>query len=690
MDNERIPGMNNVGENNNFQDPQAGNSYSGYNGYDQNQYAGNGYNGYDQNQYAGNGYNGYDQNQYAGNGVSGYDQNQYAGNGYNGYDQNQYVGNAGYNQDGSRRIDASEYGIQNPVPGTQSPYASDQNPYAGGQNPYAGGQNPYAGGQNPYAGSQNPYAGGQNQYAGGQNPYAGGQNPYAGGQNQYTGGGQNPYTDAKAPVEDSSKGKKGKKKIAIIAGISAAVIALAICAVIFIPKLFKPKKEDIQKFITNTGKKVLAANELGDVIGGDNLCKVLAETGGRIRVKYTESKSSIDATLDYDVNSNSASSTVDIEHRGEKKSLQGFLKDGRFSATISPDMSGYYYVDIKNAMNEAMQSYIASIAGESAEAYSAYLAGISGASTDKVTEIYKKLIDSIEYSKDGTEKITLGSNTVKATKYVVTIPKEKLQEAISDAVDVAMESMANDMSGQANYIGLIKSYINSLISKDIVVNLYEYKDGIVAADFIYDINFMGQGIKFSVNLSFVGNDDPYSSLEGSVMFEMDQNKAEIYFGYDSHKTSNGAETSFNVKFINNGTSQDAMLFVVSYDESAQEVLVKSFFDNGIGGVRGKVLTNDHGNTFEVQFDKVFEVYPASSVDSFKTFKDVEASADSNIKDIDLFVGLYTDSSVKSPDGSAKLVNFFTASEEEFKSILSPELIEAIEKYKSRGGYDYDH
>ena len=34
--------------------------------------------------------------------------------------------------------------------------------------------------------------------------------------------------------------------------------------------------------------------------------------------------------------------------------------------------------------------------------------------------------------------------------------------------------------------------------------------------------------------------------------------------------------------------------------------------------------------------------------------------------------------------------FFTASEEEFKSILSPELIEAIEKYKSRGGYDYDH
>ena len=126
---------------------------------------------------------------------------------------------------GQQPYSQQPYGQQ---PYSQQPYG--QQPY--GQQPY--GQQPYD--QQPYG--QQPY--GQQPY--GQQPY--GQQPY--GQQPYN---QQPYGQQTAVKQKTAGSKLAPRIIGILAGV-AAVVALVVAGIKFIPGLFSPSGTPSQQFIS--------------------------------------------------------------------------------------------------------------------------------------------------------------------------------------------------------------------------------------------------------------------------------------------------------------------------------------------------------------------------------------------------------------------------------------------------------
>ncbi|SEF67331.1 hypothetical protein SAMN04487934_102101 [Eubacterium ruminantium] len=504
---------------------------------------------------------------------------------------------------------------------------------------------------------------------------------------------QNPYMNSTPPGGDKPvKPKKNVKKIAIISGIAVLVAAIAVCAVIFIPKLFKPKKEDIKKYITNTGKKVMTSNELTSIVGGDDLFKILVEEGGRIDFRTTHGSEQISASLSFDVKNQKAMATGVGNIDGKNYKGEFYFEDNKLYGNLSPDMTnGYYCIDIKNAFSDYVSSYIASVTGSGSGSLS-NVAGLTGAGLsedayNKLHKVYEDLMDEIDYSKDGSKTITLGNKSRKTTKYVITIPKEALQDAASKAMDILLESVSAQLGGQTNYLGMIKSYITALISKDIKINLYEYNDAVIAADFSYDINLMGQTMGLSFDLQFTGDENPFSAMDATLRFNVSTRGAiEIGCSYDSYKTANGAETSFNIR-TSDPNHQNSVTVVLSYDNSTQDIMIKTVESgHGSEGIHGKVVKNEPGSAMEIQFDKAFSISSDTSTD-VGTIAEIESNSNADVEPFDLFVGVYNDHAVTSVPSSSKIVNFFTASEEEFKSLLSPDVANSLGS--GNGGYDYD-
>ena len=84
-------------------------------------------------------------------------------------------------------------------------------------------------------------------------------------------------------------------------------------------------------------------------------------------------------------------------------------------------------------------------------------------------------------------------------------------------------------------------------------------------------------------------------------------------------------------------------------------------------IYGKVLSLEKGKKLEIQFD--------TRTDKNTFFE----PADVTTEPIDVFVGIYSDFTVEKVSDTSNLVNLLTPSEEEFKSILSQDLINELEK-----------
>ena len=92
--------------------------------------------------------------------------------------------------------------------------------------------------------------------------------------------GQQPQAGGKPPKVKKPKKPMTKGRLAAIIGSGVAVVALVICGVIFLPKLFKSDKEVVLDALAETYASYTKEEALNDLIGYDDILNAYNEKGG--------------------------------------------------------------------------------------------------------------------------------------------------------------------------------------------------------------------------------------------------------------------------------------------------------------------------------------------------------------------------------------------------------------------------
>lgn len=593
------------------------------------------------------------------------------------------------------RYDSGEGARPNPFDNMQAqgnPYTQG-NPYAQGS-PYTQG-NPYAQG-NPYVNMQNagaPQSAGMLQNGG---------MPNAGMQNLDAQGGMNPYFQGTPETPEGGKPAKKKmskgKKIGIISGIVVFVAALAVCGLIFIPKLLKPKKETIKKAFTASQTSFVEGNTVAADFGLVEMGSNIKNSGGKIVVKAKNPKNpadKVDLDLNLDWANKEASAILDVSDNGKDATFRGYANKDKGYFTADDLMTGYYFVDFATIASDYVSSYFAEEYGSSYnfnnslfDSFSSIgsVGAVSADQLQKLKDIFINLKDSIDYSKDGSKKLTLGGHSYDTTKYVLTISKKDLQNAVTDAFDILMSSAMGGSSNAEYYGAMLSSYISTIFSKDVKINLYVCDDRVVAMDAGYDIDVLGNRAGLSFEAQFEGEDDLFSALDASFKVTVDDRTMEFLLTYDSYETSNGSECVIGFKQIEDGDINQQIDYVVSYNRETSDIAITAKYPlsgDYFNAIYGKVLTLEKGKKIEIQFDTLADNSP------YNYYGSTNQQDDINYTDIDVFVGLYSDFTIEKVPSDAKLVNFFTSSESEFKSIMSQKMQDDFEEWIHPTIYETD-
>ncbi len=548
--------------------------------------------------------------------------------------------------------------------------------------------------QNPYT-QGNPYDNMQNMAAQG-TPV----NPY---DNMQAMAGDNPYYQGTPETPEGGKPAKKKmskgKKIGIISGIVAFVAILTVCGFIFIPKLFKPKKETIVKAVKASGTSIIEENTIVRDFGLVEMGESIKNNGGKVVVKARNPKNvddKIDVELDFDTVKQEASVLFDIADNNEKASGKAYANREKAYFTADDLMTGYYYIDFATAASEYINSYFAEEYGSS---YNGWNGGfldsfidldeagaISKEQLAQLKEIFTRLKDSIDYSKDGSKKLSLGGNSYDATKYVLTIPKKELQNAISDGFDVIMNSAVAGSSNGEYYAAMISSYISTIVSKDVKINLYVYDDKVIAMETGYEIDVIGNKASIDVKAQFEGKDNLFSAFDGSVKITVDNRTMEYVIKYDSYDTATGSEMVAEFMQIVEGDVNQQIECIINYNKETSDIVVTTKYPlsgDYFNSFSGKVLSLEKGKKLEIQFDTLTDNSPYNYYGA-TTQKDGV-----NYTDIDVFIGLYSDYTIEKVPSDAKLVNFFTDSESEFKSIMTQEMQNKFDEWLNPVVYEWE-
>ena len=490
------------------------------------------------------------------------------------------------------------------------------------------------------------------------------------------------------------------KKIGIISGIVAFVAILTVCGFIFIPKLFKPKKETIVKAVKASGTSIIEENTIVRDFGLVEMGESIKNNGGKVVVKAKNPKNvddKIDVELDFDTVKQEASVLFDIADNNEKASGKAYANREKAYFTADDLMTGYYYIDFATA---ALNISIRIFAEEYGSSYNGWNGGFLDSFVDldeagaiskeqlaQLKEIFTRLKDSIDYSKDGSKKLSLGGNSYDATKYVLTIPKKELQNAISDGFDVIMNSAVAGSSNGEYYAAMISSYISTIVSKDVKINLYVYDDKVIAMETGYEIDVIGNKASIDVKAQFEGKDNLFSAFDGSVKITVDNRTMEYVIKYDSYDTATGSEMVAEFMQIVEGDVNQQIECIINYNKETSDIVVfKTKYPlsgDYFNSISGKVLSLEKGKKLEIQFDTLTDNSPYNYYGA-TTQKDGV-----NYTDIDVFIGLYSDYTIEKVPSDAKLVNFFTDSESEFKSIMTQEMQNKFDEWLNPVVYEWE-
>ncbi len=339
-----------------------------------------------------------------------------------------------------------------------------------------------------------------------QQPYGqpmGGMNyqPYG----QPVGGGKPPKV--KKPL---SKGAIGG-----IIGGGIALVALIVCAIIFIPKLFRTDKEVIvDAFEATFGVEV--EEEIEDTIGAQEIADKFATTGGvrEYSMEITEESlgESVNVTMtdSIDVANKLANSSVVIGMDGNNIISANVVVDDTNTYIQLPEMiNGYFSLPNDNILQAVENSELGQMMGlegmpelNMADMY--FNLATSNSATElngEYVAIVERLWDSITYEKQGKAKISVNGETVTAKEYFITVPQDAIKDAIGEIWDAAIaEIVANPAAlaefgmdastfeaSMGSYSGMLKSFVQG----DLVIKVYIKDDKIVKILCADDISLLG-------------------------------------------------------------------------------------------------------------------------------------------------------------------------------------------------------
>ena len=455
----------------------------------------------------------------------------------------------------------------------QQPQQPDMNGYYG-QQPQQPDMNGYYG-QQPQQPDMNGYYGQQTQQPDmngyyGQQPVQPDMNGYYGQQPVQPGTtgyyGQQPQAGEKPPKVKKPKKPMTKGKLAAIIGSGVAVVALVVCGVIFLPKLFKSDKEVVLDALAETYASYTNEEALNDLIGYDDILNAYNEKGGTSSGSFSVAVGEGSDTCNVGV-------SVDSEIDQKNQELSGTM-----AVTVGDSelLSGNVYVDNENmyvAFPEAFDGYLSyptddpfgaivnSPLGDSLGldagsmpkinmnvfAQSADSTGVQSEYVDALETVW----DAAQFEKQGKAKVTVNGQNVTAKEYYVTWTKEDLQEACTTALDGLTEAVTESESALQNSgmsaeeykssMEQVKAMIPSIITDDLQVKVYVKDKKAVKITCKDSVSIMGM-VKIDYDFwSDYGDND----VSGNISFDVSGTKAGIkYEAHDIKGNTNGTVTVF--------------------------------------------------------------------------------------------------------------------------------------------------
>lgn len=482
---------------------------------------------------------------------------------------------------------------------------------------------PQMGGMNSQFGQ--PQMGGMNPQFG-QQPYGqSGMNPQFG---QPQMGGTNPQFGQPGMQPQPAKPKKVKKPLSkgAIGGIiggGVALIALIVCAIIFLPKLFPSDKEVIvDAFEATFGVEADADTE--DIYGLQEINDKFATDGGK-REYYFEV---VDTTSETSVNM-SITESIDVANRlanieavigSEDTALLDYVAivdDSQVYMQFKDLIDGYFVLPSENMMQALENSVLGQGMDMSdmpeydlADAY--FDLSTSTAPTElnsQYVAIMDKLWDSIIYEKQGKTNVSVNGKDVKATEYFITVPEDSIKEAIDGMWDAAIAELSADPAylesmgmDAATFESTMDSYggmLSGMVKGDLVIKVYIKDDEVVKVICADDVTLYGVQLSYDMQMDI--DDEKASGIfDFAVMDESVGLKFEVNDLDDNPVGKVSVYAAGEVIDVN---------FTVDEQETDAAESVKMTYDvvyNGTSYVTGEVSSN-------VASDNSFDGYVSANI-----------------------------------------------------------------------------
>ncbi|MBR6173507.1 MAG: hypothetical protein IKQ49_10140 [Eubacterium sp.] len=521
--------------------------------------------------------------------------------------------------------------------GTQSPYGtnSTQNPYGSNsaQSPYGtnGTQSPYEtnSAQSPYGTNSS-----QSQYdAAARGPYGtnGVQSPYG------TAPAANPYGTSGAgygqPPKPPKKKMSKKAKVLIFSGIGLAVAAVAayfLCVYVFFPakKVVKEAMENM-----TAGDKLFEQSLLASEFGLDDIAKSFGSEGGEVIADLTvtggtnDTGKSMDLKADVAIDKAGKQLSGDLELKSDDTELidaEVFADENQTYLTVEDLMTGYLVLNNKNVLSslknsplikdDKVKQALSMIPDFDLNLFSGNNLGL----TDGLFSDDNKLWKDSKVSREGSETLYAGDISVSAKKYSVTIPKETIQEMISEAVDKSLESITSTgitanipgLSGidPAQYSVQIKALAKNLFKDDLVYYVYIKDDKVVGIKANINIALMTYTIGAELNYTSISADSQTITRLKADINLMGQS---ITFDLGINTKDEGGAYKTQATMSASVLGRDIMS--ASYDQSYTKA-DQTFQGSGSFSlsnsktlnltVNGKVAEKEKGKMLKLHFDEV--------------------------------------------------------------------------------------
>ena len=373
------------------------------------------------------------------------------------------------------------------------------------------------------------------------------------------------------PMQPQAGGKKPKKpmtkgKLGALIGAGVAIVALVVCGVIFLPKIFKSDKEVVLDAMEETFSSYSTGGERNDVVGFDEVMKAYNEKGGDTNFNLTFNAGEGENAYAIGWNQNNA-----VDQKNKKLSADGALTIGgddilsydifgdEDTMTVGmPDLlSGYLVYPTDDPIGALANSPAGQSLGLDASALAGYSvnAFASGSDGSGLTSGYVSALETIwdaaEFKKQGSAKITVNGENVTAKEYYVTWAKEDLQDACESAIDGLTEAVTESES-TLDQLGVsaddykytmeqLKAMIPSVIKDDLCVKVYVKGKRAVKITCKDKINIMNM-VKIDYDFWLdAGKDD----LSGNLSFDVSGTSVGVKFeANDINGNTYGNVTAF--------------------------------------------------------------------------------------------------------------------------------------------------